>query len=87
VRLPFVSQQTGIRIDIAVRGRIGWTGRIRAILRIGSIVPLRPKPMEDKAGVSCALGGARMRMAKLRRPRKAEEIEVKARCSLARKVT
>jgi len=86
VRPPFMLQQTCVWIDVPVRGDIRWTGRIRAVLGIGSVVPLRPKPVEDKSGMSGAFRSTRMRMAKLRRPREVKEIEVKARCGMARDV-
>ena len=76
VLLPLVLQQTRVAIDIAVLRRIGWTGRIRAALRIRAVIVLRPQAVHHKRRVLGALRCRTMRGTELRRPGQIEQVIV-----------
>ena len=83
MRLPLVLYQARRRHDIGVGLRIGWAGRITAMLWIVAARILRPQSVYHKPQVTPALRTVTVRRAELRRPRKVQQIEVEfARCRL-----
>jgi hypothetical protein len=81
---PLVVQQPGIGIDIAVLRWIGRAGSIGTVLRIGTVVVLRPQAVQDKGGMDGALRRRGVRMAVFRRPRQAQEIKVELSAGMRR---
>jgi hypothetical protein len=78
---PLVAEETGVRVDVAVCGRIAWTGLGRTVLGISTVVVLRPEAVEDQSRVLGALGCVGVRVAELRRPREVEKVVVEVLCN------
>lgn len=78
VRLPFVLEKALVGIDVFVLRGVNGTGRGRAIGGPIAIGVLRPKAVEHEGWMCCALGGAGMGIAELRRPGEIEQIVVEA---------
>ena len=76
MRVPLVLEQGRVGEDIAVPGGVGRPRRVRAVMRVGSVVVLRPEAVEDKRGMLRAFGSGGMGVAKLRRPGEVEEVEI-----------
>jgi len=70
-------KQTLVGVDVFVGGGVGRAGCVGAILRVGSVVVLRPEAMKHERGVRGALRGIGMRVAELGRPGEIEEVVVK----------
>src|ERR1035441_7716263 len=77
--LPFMREQTSVRINVLVLARGRWPGSIRTVFGIRPVGVLRPKSVQNKSGMLGAFGCCRVRVAKLRRPGQVEEIKVEAR--------
>jgi len=73
---PLVLQQSKVRGDVEVLREVSGRRVFAAEHRVGPIVVLRPKTVENKAGVRGALRRGALNGAKLGRPGQVHQVEI-----------
>jgi len=68
VRVPLVTQQARVGVDVAEARGITRTGLSRAVLRVGAVRVLGPETVEDEGWVARALGRVGVAVAELGGP-------------------
>lgn len=73
---PLVTEEAGVRVDVAVGGGVARAGVSGTILRVSAVGVLGPEAVEDEGRATGALRCVRVRVAELGRPGEVEEVVV-----------